>query len=311
METIKVAFGFDEDYSIHGLVTSLSLLDSALKKGEQSKYDLFFLSEMELSEETKGMFFDYLGRYSNLQQIRFFSAARKFEEKYVSKHLSKATYLRLEIPELIEERRVIYSDVDVIYLSGLGDLWKVDVRDFYLAAVVDVGLNQERKFERKRSQLPYWGRYFDERRGTYFQAGLLLMNLDEIRKDGLYDKWKALSREKFEQHDMDIINITCFPKIKKIGSEYAVIPRYFLKRGYELGVKEGFLDLCELRNVYEAPVLIHYAGPDKPWSFPSVPGSHEYWSFVRKFPKVEKELKKRYSWSLKDRLKTLFVRPLF
>ena len=311
METIKVAFGFDENFSIHGLVTSLSLLESALRKGEQSKYDLFFLSELELSETTKGMFFDYLGRYSNLHRMRFISAAGKIEEKYVSKHLSKATYLRLEIPELIEERRVIYSDVDVIYLSGLEDLWKVDVEDCYLAAVVDVGLNQERKFERKRSQLSYWGKYFGERRGTYFQAGLLLMNLDEIRKEGLYEKWKLLSGEKFEQHDMDIINITCYPKIKKIGSEYAVIPRYFLKRGYEQGVKEGFLDLRELRNVYEDPVLIHYAGPDKPWSFPSVPGSREYWSFIKKFPGIEKELKRRYPWSLEDRVKSLFVRSLF
>lgn len=311
MENIKVVFSFDESYSIHGLIAALSLLDSSLSSEEDVVYDFFFVSEVSVSLALREKFITYMKNYSNFCSASFVSAELDGVQRYESKHLTRATYLRLELPELIKgEEKVIYSDVDVLYLSGLKDLWNVDIEGYYVAASVDVGLNQKRKFDRKRIQLSYWDKYFCERRGSYFQAGVLLMNLFEIRRCGVQNKWKELMREKFEQHDMDILNIACYPKIKRIGSRFNVIPRFVENNGYEKGVREGFMNGSELSDVYERPVLLHYAGPDKPWKIPSVPGGYEYWSFLRKFPSLKREMMEMFPWSWRDRVKHCFARPI-
>lgn len=311
MEQIKVAFSFDENYSLHGLIAALSLLDSSLRSEECVVYDLFFVSEYEIPLGLREKFLSYLGKYSNFHSAKFISSVPDESRRYESKHLTRATYLRLELPELIDEDLVIYSDVDVLYLSGLKDLWGVEVGGCYIAASLDIGLNQKKKFDRKHSKLSYWDKYFRERRGSYFQAGVLLMNLAEIRGSDVQEKWKELLQEKFEQHDMDILNIACYPKIRKVGSRFNVIPRYVKNGGYEKGVDEGFIDATERQDVYERPVLLHYAGPDKPWKIPSVPGGREYWSFLNKFPLLREEMRIKFPWSWRDRVKNYFSMSIF
>lgn len=310
MEQIKVVFSFDENYSLHGLIAALSLLDSSLNSEEYAVYDLFFVSEYEISLALREKFLFYLKKYSNFRSAEFVSSEPGGSRRYESKHLTRATYLRLELPELLDEDRVIYSDVDVLYLSGLKDLWNVEIGDYYVAASLDIGLNQKKKFDRKCSRLLYWGEYFRERRGSYFQAGVLLMNLAEIRGSDVQQRWRELLMEEFEQHDMDILNISCYPKIKKIGSRFNVIPRYLKNGGYEKGVNEGFIEVSELTDIYERPVLLHYAGPDKPWKIPSVPGGYEYWRFLKKFPLLREEMMAKFPWSLRGRVKSYFSRPI-
>ena len=305
MEQIKVAFSFDENYSLHGLIAALSLLDSSLNSKECVEYDLFFVSEYEISLDLREKFLSYLKKYPNFRSAKFVSSEPDESRRYESKHLTRATYLRLELPELIDEERVIYSDVDVLYLSGLKDLWNVQIWDCYIAASLDVGLNQKKKFDRKHFQLPYWDKYFRERRGSYFQAGVLLMNLVEIRRSDVQKRWRELLMEEFEQHDMDILNIACYPKIKKIGSRFNIIPRYVKNGGYAKGRDEGFIDAAELADIYERPVLLHYAGPDKPWKIPTVPGGHEYWNFLNKFPSLREEMMRKFPWSWRDRVREL------
>ena len=306
-EVIKVVYTFDENYALQGLIAALSLLDS----DAGHEYGFYFLSETPLSDGIASDFNAYLSRFGNLSFSRFVSLDHLIGDVYESRHLNRATYLRLEIPEVIPEEKVIYADVDVIFVSGLAGLWSEDVSGYCLAASLDVGLNRDRSFSKKLLELPYWNKYYSERKGSYFQAGLLLMNLREIRDRQLVIRWRELCRKKFEYHDMDVLNISCYPFIKKVGANYNIIPGYLVKKAYELGVSEGYFDKNEVDAVYEKPIMLHFAGSRKPWEFPSSPGGREYWRFLGKFPELRERVMRRYSPSLYERIKKFFVKPLF
>lgn len=311
MSAIKVVFTFDENYVTPALIASLSLLDSGMRQKEGVGYDLFFLTEKRVSFLCIERFERFLKGYENCVSVNFVVANGDNEQMYESRHLTRAAYLRLEIPELLECDKVIYSDVDVLYLSGLNSLWNLDLGDLYLAGTLDVSLNRKKKFDEVEKKFPYWRRYFDGRRGSYFQSGILLMNLEKLREDAVLETWRDLAKEEFNYHDMDIINIVCYPKILKIGSKYNVIPSYLLKGTYMDGVKEGFLGEDELEEMCSNPVMIHYPGIRKPWKCPSVLGGYEYWCFLRKFPTLLREVQEEYAWSFWDRLRNSFVKPIF
>ena len=297
MNKINVVFSFDENYMVPAFVAALSLLDSSLREGEEETYDLFFLMEKELSTSIKERYEKYLKSYSNCGAVKYVVASDERRDVFESRHLTRATYLRLEIPELIGLDKVIYSDIDVLFLSGLKGLWDVCVDDVYLAATLDIGLNQRSRFESRLRKLDYWEKYYAGR---------------QLRESNMTETWRRLSREKFNYHDMDIINITCYPEVKKVSSEYNIIPGYFVKNAYQKGVEEGFIDKSEIRKIYQHPVMIHYAGAEaKPWKNPAVPGGYEYWTFLKKFPDIEKFFKEKYPWSLRNKIFSYFLKPLF
>ncbi len=311
MSGIAVVFSFDENYVLPALISSMSLLDAGMRKKEIEGYSLFFLTENELPSCVKDKYRKYLCAYQNCLSVEFFVSTTIERGVYESRHLTRAAYLRLEIPEIINLGKVIYSDVDVLYLSGLESLWSLNVSDVYLAATLDAGLNLKRKFDRRSAQFSYWEKYFQGRQGSYFQSGFLLMNLDKLRDAKMVTKWRELEKEAFNYHDMDIINITCYPYIKKIGSQYNVVPGFLRDGVYESGLKEGYFDEDEVRRIREDPVMIHYAGVEKPWKNCSSLGSYEYWGFVKRYPELVKDLRMKYPCSFFEEIKGLFVRPLF
>lgn len=282
-----------------------------MRQREGVGYDLFFVTEKKVSFLCLERFERFLRCYENCASVNFITAGGENDRMYESRHLTRAAYLRLKIPELLEFDKVIYSDVDVLYLSGLGSLWNLSLDGFYLAGALDVSLNRKKKFEEVGREFSYWGRYFGDRRGSYFQSGILLMNLVKLREDAVFKNWRDLAKEEFNYHDMDIINIVCHPRMLKIGSKYNIIPSYFSKGSYVDGVKEGFLEEEELLEMCNHPVMLHYPGVGKPWKCPAVRGGYEYWRFLRKFPTLLREVHKEYAWSLWGRLRNSFVRPIF
>ena len=311
MSGIGVVFSFDRTYVLPALISSMSLLDAGMRKGEREGYSLYFLTESELPSFVIDKYEKYLFSYSNCLSVKFLVSEEVEGQAYESRHLTRAAYLRLEIPEVLDLDRVFYSDVDVLYLSGLESLWSLDISDVYLAATLDAGLNLKRKFSRRSTQFPYWEKYFKGRQGSYFQSGFLLMNLNKLRDADMVSKWRELEKESFNYHDMDIINITCYPYIRKIGSQYNVMPGFLCDGVYERGLEEGFLEEEEVRCVRENPVMIHYAGVEKPWKNYSSLGSCEYWRFVKQYPGLVKDFREKYPCSLFNKLKSFFVRPLF
>jgi lipopolysaccharide biosynthesis glycosyltransferase len=97
-------------------------------------------------------------------------------------HVSKETYYRISIPNLLNRniKKVIYLDSDLVIKDNIANLWNVNVENHYLAAAEDpVGTTGEDKgrfgMRCKALSIP--------EKCNYFNAGVMLMNLEKWRKD--------------------------------------------------------------------------------------------------------------------------------
>lgn len=115
---------------------------------------------------------------------------------------SPATWYRILLPEMLPDvSRVLYLDIDTLAVDSLEPLWEVDLTGSLVAAVTNV-LPPE-AFERPL-KLGLVSRQ------AYFNAGVLLLNLDEIRRTGT----AAELREYALRHggdllwrDQDVLNL--------------------------------------------------------------------------------------------------------
>lgn len=88
-------------------------------------------------------------------------------------HVSKTALLKFLIPEILGDLdRVIYIDGDTYIKRDITPLWQHDLGPHDIAAVKDLGMLKIWRNE-NITQI---------KNNTYFQSGILLMNLDNLRK---------------------------------------------------------------------------------------------------------------------------------
>ena len=112
------------------------------------------------------------------------------------------TLIRLALPDIFaDEPRVLWLDIDTIVEDDIGDLFDMDLCDCYVAMVR----------EPPRCSFPF----------KYFNAGVTLMDLDAIRRDGIWQKWiRLVNTEPFTAPDQDAINLICQGEILELPPEY-------------------------------------------------------------------------------------------
>ena len=88
----------------------------------------------------------------------------------------EATWYRIFLPDLLPDvDRILFLDADLLALQPLTPLWETDISEHYLAAVTNV-FQADHLF--RAEQLGF------DRPDTYFNAGVMLLNLDLMRRDG-------------------------------------------------------------------------------------------------------------------------------
>ena len=267
MNKIPIAFCFDDNLEMPAGVCLTSLLVHA---EADTFYDIFILHADRCSFPA-GKLNELPLRYANCR-ITFRSVGREFENAFEIRGITVAAYYRLLIPEIIPEYdKIIYSDVDVIFRKDLTRIYEsTDMTDFYMAGVVDPSPDEVdyHNYIRKLNLLPE----------NYIYSGNLIIHSKQLREDGIVQKLiDEARRSRYKYQDMDIINIVCKGKIKKISPEfclslavrrciiYQTEPLFYTKQELEESLKDG---------------IIHYAGP-KPWE-KYCPDFDIWWEYYRK-----------------------------
>lgn len=146
-----------------------------------------------------------------------------FNNVNVKGRFTVTTLWRLLIPHFLEESKCLYLDADTLVTDNLSEFYNIAPET--IAGVVDTGISR-----RHLDQLGF--------KGNYINAGVLLMNLEGIRRQNIHNKWVSLAnKRRFGSQDQDIINITCTPHL--VSNEY---------------------NSSESTGYHNDPKIIHYAG---------------------------------------------------
>jgi lipopolysaccharide biosynthesis glycosyltransferase len=169
----------------------------------------------------------------------------------------KATWYRIFLPELRPAvDRVLYLDADLIVTDSLAPLFELDLTGHWVGAVTNV--LQHNHFHRP-AELGLAGPE------VYFNAGVLLMNLAEMRRDGrtraLLDYGRA-NADRLEWRDQDALNVV-------LGSRrLALHPRWNCMNSlFAFAWAADVFGEASLREALGHPAIRHFEGPsvNKPW----------------------------------------------
>lgn len=166
-----------------------------------------------------------------------------------------AMWYRILLPELLAgEERVLYLDVDTLATDDLAPLWATDLSGHHLAAVTNVLMPQHRGRPASLGLAPE----------AYFNSGVLLMNLELMRRDDTTAALReyALSRgEALEWPDQDTLNVVL------AGTRLPLHPRWNAMNSLRFDWTAEVFGADAVAAARRSPGIRHFEGPDenKPW----------------------------------------------
>lgn len=194
---------------------------------------------------------------------------------------------RLMAPILLERvDKAIYLDCDLVVLHDLAELFDIELADNLLGATRDAdtaGLYS--------GYDPCVREHLDKTVGlaepyTYFQSGVLLLNLDVFRRACTPDDILAYTHaNRLRWPDQDILNHFGRGRYVRIDTRWNVLNDWqHLRRGHIVAQAPA-----EIRDDYDAarrdPHIVHYAGPDgRPWLYPGADMADAFWRFAEHSP---------------------------
>lgn len=194
--------------------------------------------------------------------------------------LTKTSFYRYFIPNLIKAERVLYLDTDIIINGSLSPLFEVEMIDFPLYAAYDYALNWNTKnhFYEKFSEYEDYSLYQGgENFSPYLNSGVLLLNIPKCKEIRFTERLIYLTQKynRVTYGDQDIINFLLFKYWIDIGIKY----------NYQVGAELFFSNKLYLYPTLEKPVVIHYTGSKKPWidKYKNYSPYHQlYWTYKNK-----------------------------
>lgn len=269
MNIVPIAFAFDNNLILPACVCLSSLMMNAK---EDTFYNIFILhSEYEQLKKEE---LDKLSVYYPNCKITYIEVGNAFDDGFEIRGITKATYYRLLIPQLISKYdKIIYADVDIIFRSDLAEVYNINLDNEYVAATYDLGmiLSEDGQKYLKKIGLSSM---------EYMQAGFILLNAKKIREDNLITQFITLYKNNYKFQDQDILNLTCLKHHKRLPFKYNMTDyvNYYIRHKHEY-----FKDVSqtEINDALEKGT-IHYNG-HKPWKKYSV-NFDIWWEFYRKSP---------------------------
>jgi lipopolysaccharide biosynthesis glycosyltransferase len=175
-----------------------------------------------------------------------------FSEFSTMPGVSKMTYARLLIPQVLPEQisRVLYLDTDILVLRDLWPLWKQELGDAVVGAVRDGVDNLLQAKSDRVAKVPAVK--------SYFNAGVLLMDLARWRADGVSERALAYLKQFPDSlfGDQDALNVACDDKWKSLD----------LRWNFQGHLKQRIADLPP----DDIPGIVHFITNGKPWKASSL-----------------------------------------
>ena len=118
-------------------------------------------------------------------------------------HYSYMTLMRSVLSKVLpDEHCVLLLDPDTIVCDDISPIWDTDISNYFFAAVRET-------------------RNHNHKKNPYYNAGVMLMNLDKFRNEYIDDTIiQSLNVRRYEHLEQDALNFVCDRNILDLPSDY-------------------------------------------------------------------------------------------
>ncbi len=266
MKHIPIFFTFDNNYVVPAAVAFWSLLSRA-------KYDVFYEMHVlhhDISDENVKLLQSVVGRFKNATLVchntgGFLDAefnSGSFSSGHAGSRFTADTILRCFAARFFPQYdKIIYSDVDVVFMDDISEIYDIDLRRKYIAGVRDPFMKYV------KSELSHLKpEHYEMLHNSYIAGGIWVMNLKKIRADNLESRMLEIVHDDTiikRFNDQDIINIAS-------ENHVAFLPLNYISYPYLLDLlrNQDFVSHCSRDEMFDSiinPKILHYAA-QKPWN---------------------------------------------
>ena len=249
MEPVVLALASDERY-FPGLYCAVA---SALSHRDMTREVNLKVLDGGISQTSRVTLSRLIERIGKLVRVEFVPVDPSvFGEATLGPGESHMTYCRILLPHLLDVPRLIYLDCDVLVFRDLSELFDLELSPGkVLAAVPDsetLSLAEDCPTIADALRLPA--------EGAYFNCGVMLMNLNELRKQRFFERAVEFLNRKsaYRFWDQSAINFLLHGQIDKL-------PKYWNRASWQFDAQQNNDLDCVLHYTGLVPWLGGTPGP--------------------------------------------------
>lgn len=253
-KTVNIVYMADSKYVPYVMVSLYSAIEN---KHQNTKYNVHIIAKDFTSEDIRNI---RKLEQKNMQISIYPAKELKLDFSHLGRFGSFEIALqKLFIAEYLNGvEKALYLDADTLVQEDLMKIYKTDIGSQYAAAVKD-GLMYQ--FPEHIAELSLKNKEF------YFNSGVMLLNLEKIRKDAIIQKAIIY----FNTHndvfgDQDVLNVIFAGRVKPLSYRYNCNSVFFEEKNADfLSAFWNETVLETPKKVYENAAILHFAG-HKPWT---------------------------------------------
>ncbi len=253
---IPIFYACDDNFVKYTVVSLKSIMENASKDRE---YEIHVLNT-NISEDMKQVMYEMEDEQFSVQFDDVTDYLKSISDKLpLRDYYSKTTYYRLFIAEMFPELdKAIYIDSDTVVLGDVAELYDYDLGDCYVGACNEQVMIQE----------DVYGTYVEKvlgvERNNYFNAGMIVINCEQFRKNAVLDQFvELLHMYNFVvTQDEDYLNLICHNKVRWLPQKWNI---------------EVF---GQLACPEEEICMLHYIMVSKPWHYKDCRMQEYFWKYA-------------------------------
>lgn len=187
-------------------------------------------------------------------------------ENNVNSEINHAAYLRLAIPNIFDDERVVYLDADILFTKSPIDLLKLQPEE---SSVIAASQDVQNPTLASGIAMPGWQSLGLGGETRYFNSGVMVINIKKWNEEKISEqaiKFVQSHPQHLRFRDQDALNYLLVNKWQNLPIIWNYPPlSVILKIDGAKYYAEKMFPLKSVLAVEKDAGIIHFVGPDKPW----------------------------------------------
>ncbi len=261
---IPIFYACDDTFVKYTIVSLHSMIANASRN---FKYTIHILNT-DICEEMRNILFSMANENFEICIDDVTDYLKSINDRLpLRDYYSKTTYYRLFIAEMFPEYdKAVYIDSDTVVLGDISELYQTDIGENYVGACNEQAMVQE----------DVYGTYVEQvlgvDRNRFFNAGMILINCEQFRKQHVLDQFVELLHvyNFVVTQDEDYLNLVCQGKVHWIPQQWNM---------------EVFGNIPYPEESFK---IIHYIMVSKPWHYEDCLYKDYFWKYAKETPVYDK-----------------------